>query len=273
MLVSPVVDLTSVTAPVIRFNQDLNYLGGEKADVDLSIDGGATWSNVLAQTTDARGVKEIAIPQAAGKSAVQVRFHYFDASYEWWWEVDNVLVGSQITCVPTGGGLVVGNVKDANTSGFVNGAVVTRDGSTESATTVATPEDTGLNDGFYWLYSSVDGDQGFTAKAGNYVSSTATVGVEADWTTTADYTLKAGQLAVTPGAVSGNLKLPTGKVTKSFKVTNTGGAAVDVKFGEKDSGFVLQNANGIDDDQGPGGERARRTAAAARRGRPRSPGC
>ncbi|WUJ71395.1 S8 family serine peptidase [Kribbella soli] len=243
-LVSPVVDLSSVTAPVIRFNQDLNWLGGEKADVDLSIDGGATWANVLTQANDARGVQEIAIPQAAGKSAVQVRFHYYDASYEWWWEVDSVLIGSQITCEPTGGGLVVGNVKDANTNGFVNGAVVTRDGSSESATTVATPEDTGLNDGFYWLYSSVDGDQGFTAKAGNYVSSTATVPVEADWTTTADYTLKAGQLAVTPTGITGNLKLPTGTVTKSFKVTNTGGAPVDVKFGEKDSGFVLENANG-----------------------------
>ncbi|TKK73481.1 peptidase S8 [Kribbella jiaozuonensis] len=243
-LVSPVVDLSSVTAPVIRFNQDLNWLGGEKADVDLSIDGGATWANVLTQAADARGVKEIAIPQAAGKSAVQVRFHYYDASYEWWWEVDSVLIGSQITCEPNGGGLVVGNVKDANTSAFVNGAVVTRDGSSESATTVATPEDTGLNDGFYWLYSSVDGDQGFTAKAGNYVSSTATVPVEADWTTTADYTLKAGQLSVTPGSITGNLKLPTGTVTKSFKVTNTGGADVDVKFGEKDSGFVLENANG-----------------------------
>ncbi|WP_432878679.1 S8 family serine peptidase [Kribbella sp. CA-245084] len=243
-LVSPVVDLSSVTAPVIRFNQDLNWLGGEKADVDLSIDGGATWANVASQVADARGVKEIAIPQAAGKSAVQVRFHYYDASYEWWWEVDSVLIGSQITCEPTGGGLVVGNVKDANTSGFVNGAVVTRDGSSESATTVATPEDTGLNDGFYWLYSSVDGDQSFTAKAGNYVSSTATVPVEADWTTTADYTLKAGQLSVTPGSITGNLKLPTGTVTKSFKVTNTGGADVDVKFGEKDSGFVLENANG-----------------------------
>ncbi|MFD3406109.1 S8 family serine peptidase [Kribbella sp. NPDC058693] len=243
-LVSPVVDLSSVTAPVIRFNQDLNWLGGEKADVDLSIDGGATWANILTQAADARGVKEIAIPQAAGKSAVQVRFHYYDASYEWWWEVDSVLIGSQITCEPNGGGLVVGNVKDANTSAFVNGAVVTRDGSSESATTVATPEDTGLNDGFYWLYSSVDGDQGFTAKAGNYVSSTATVPVEADWTTTADYTLKAGQLSVTPGSITGNLKLPTGTVTKSFKVTNTGGADVDVKFGEKDSGFVLENANG-----------------------------
>ncbi|WP_238160755.1 S8 family serine peptidase [Kribbella pratensis] len=243
-LVSPVVDLSSVTAPVIRFNQDLNWYQGEKADVDLSVDGGATWTTTLTQIADVRGVKEIAIPEAAGKSAVQVRFHYWDASYAWWWEVDNVLIGSQVSCVPTGGGIVVGNVKDANTNGFVNGAVVTHDGTTESATTVATPDDTGLNDGFYWLYSAADGNQGFTAKAGNYVSSTATVPVEADWTTTADFTLQAGQLAVTPGSITGNLKLPTGTVTKSFKVTNTGGAAVDVKFGEKDSGFVLENANG-----------------------------
>ena len=155
-----------------------------------------------------------------------------------------MLIGSQVTCDPNGGGIVVGNVKDANTNGFVNGAVVTRDGSSESATTVATPEDTGLNDGFYWMYSSAAGDQGFTAKAGNYVSATATVNVEADWTTQADYALKAGRLSVTPGSVSGNLKLPTGKVTKSFTVTNTGGADVDVKFGEKDNGFVLENANG-----------------------------
>jgi hypothetical protein len=129
--------------------------------------------------------------------------------------------------VPVGGGLVVGNVKDANTGGFVNGAVVTRDDKpTETATTVATPEDTGLNDGFYWLYSSDSDAHGFTAKAGNYVSSSQSVNVEADWVTAADYTL------------------PAGAVTKSFTVTNTGGAPVDVKFGERDGGFTLQNANG-----------------------------
>ncbi|MET7283095.1 S8 family serine peptidase [Kribbella sp. NPDC005582] len=243
-LVSPSVDLSAVTAPVIRFNQDLNWLGGEKADVDLSIDGGATWTNVLRQATaDARGVKEIAIPTAAGKSAVQVRFHYYDASYEWWWEVDNVLIGSQVICEPVGGGLVVGNVKDANTGGAVNGAVVTRDGSTESGTTVATPEDTGLADGFYWLYSSADGDQGFTAKAGNYVSAKSTVSVEADWVTSADFTLAAGQLSVTPGDIGATLPLG-GKTSKTVTVTNTGGAPVKVKFGEKDGGFVLENANG-----------------------------
>lgn len=244
-LVSPVVDLSAVTAPVIRFNQDFNYLAGEKADVDLSIDGGETWTNVLRQSADVRGVKEIAIPAAAGKSAVQVRFHYYDASYEWWWQVDNVLIGTEITCEPTGGGLVTGHVKDANTSGFVDGAVVTRDGNpAETATTMATPDDTGLADGFYWLYSSESGAHGFTAKAGSYVSSSQSIDVEADWVTSANYTLKAGQLAVKPGSITGNLQLPTGSVTKSFTVTNTGGAAVDVKFGERDGGFELQNANG-----------------------------
>ncbi|MEK8104949.1 hypothetical protein NKG94_06555 [Micromonospora sp. M12] len=54
-LVSPVVDLTGVTAPVIRFNQDFNQLNDDTADVDLSIDGGATWTNVLRQETDVRG--------------------------------------------------------------------------------------------------------------------------------------------------------------------------------------------------------------------------
>ncbi|TCM40949.1 subtilisin family serine protease [Kribbella sp. VKM Ac-2568] len=244
-LVSPVVDLTAVTAPVVKFNQELNWLGGEKADVDLSIDGGATWANLTSQVADLRGVKEIAIPQAAGQSAVQVRFHYYDASYEWWWEVDNVLIGSQVNCEPVGGGLVVGNVKDANTGGFVNGAVVTRDDKpAETATTVATPEDTGLADGFYWLYSSDSGEHGFTSKAGNYVSSTQNVNVEADWVTQADFSLAAGRLSVTPGSIEANLKLPGGKVTKSVTVKNTGGAPVDVKFGERDGGFEIENADG-----------------------------
>ncbi|WP_202797020.1 S8 family serine peptidase [Kribbella flavida] len=245
-LVSPVVDLTDVAAPVIRFNQDFNRLGGEKADVDLSIDGGSTWTNVLSQTTaDVRGVKEIAIPQAAGQSAVQVRFHYYDASYEWWWQVDSVLIGTQITCEPVGGGIVVGNVKDANTNGFVNGAVVTRDDEpTQSAVTVATPEDTGLADGFYWLYSSESGVHGFTAKAGGYVSGTQNVDVEADWVTAANFSLAAGRLSVTPTTIEGTLKMPTGKITKSFTVKNTGGAPVELKFGERDGGFEIANAGG-----------------------------
>ncbi|WP_233512658.1 S8 family serine peptidase [Micromonospora deserti] len=246
-LVSPVVDLTGVAAPVIRFNQDYNWLGSDRADVDLSIDGGTTWTNVLRQAADVRGprVTEIPIPQAAGQAQVRVRFHYYDASYEWWWQVDNVLIGSQVSCEPTDGGLVLGHVRDRNDSGYVNGATVTSDDRpAEKATTVATPNDPGLADGFFWLFSSLPGTHPFSAKAANYVSQRKQVDVGADWATAVNFQLAAGRLSVQPAQVSGTVRMPTGKGNKTFTVTNTGGAPVDVEFGERDGGFEILRADG-----------------------------
>ncbi len=246
-LVSPVVDLTTVAAPVIRFNQDYNNNGPDRADVDLSIDGGATWTTVLQQAVDTRGPRqtEIAIPQAAGQSQVQVRFHYYNAQFEWWWEVDNVLIGSEVRCDPVNGGLVVGHVRDANTNAGVNGATVTSgDKPAEKATSAATPDDTGLADGFYWMFSSLTGQHPLTATAGNYVQDSQQVDIEADWTTAANFTLAAGRLSVTPGDVSATLRMPTGQTTKSFTVKNTGGAPVDLEFSERNGSFELLRANG-----------------------------
>ena len=75
-LVSPVIDMSSLTDPVLGFKQDYNNLG-DIADVDVSVDGGATWETVLHQTTDVRGPREdvLPLPMAAGESDVQVRFH------------------------------------------------------------------------------------------------------------------------------------------------------------------------------------------------------
>ncbi|MGW4498735.1 S8 family serine peptidase [Micromonospora sp. NPDC004336] len=246
-LVSPVVDLTDVAAPVIRFNQDYNWLGSDRADVDLSLDGGTTWTNVLRQAADVRGprVTEIPIPQAAGQAQARVRFRYYDASYEWWWQVDNVLIGSQVICEPTNGGLVLGHVRDKNTGGYVNGATVTSgDRPAEKATTVATPDDPELADGFYWMFSSLTGTHPFTAKAANYVDQRKQVDVQVDWATATNFQLAAGRLSIKPAQVSGTVQMPTGKVSKAFTVTNTGGAPVAVEFGERDGGFTLLRADG-----------------------------
>ncbi|WP_344750977.1 S8 family serine peptidase [Micromonospora olivasterospora] len=245
-LVSPVVDLTGVAAPVIRFNQDYNWLGSDRADVDLSLDGGTTWTNVLRQAADVRGprVTEIAIPQAAGQAQARVRFHYYDAQWEWWWQVDNVLIGSQVSCQPVAGGLVVGNVRD-NNDGYVNGATVTsKDRPAEKATTMATPDDSGLADGFYWMFSSLTGSHEFTATGAGYLSDSKNIDVQAHGATAADFQLKAGKLSVEPAEVTGTVQMPSGKVSKSFTVTNTGAAPVDVGFSERDGGFVLQRADG-----------------------------
>ncbi|MFI5846054.1 S8 family serine peptidase [Catenuloplanes sp. NPDC051500] len=243
-LVSPVVNLSAVTAPVIRFNQDFNWLGSDNADVDLSIDGGATWTTVLAQASDVPGprVTEIPIPSAAGKSAVQVRFHYYDASYEWWWEVDNVLIGSTVECKPITSGLVVGHVEDKNTGGYINGATVSGGGA--SAVTTATPDDPGLDDGFFWLVSKTTGKIDFTAAASNYQSQTKAITVKANKVVTGAFALAAGQITVTPAAITGTVRMPDGTASKKFTVTNNGGLPVELEFSERAGGFELLRADG-----------------------------
>ena len=65
-------------------------------------------------------------------------------------------------------GTSYGNVKDGNTGGYLNGATVTdRNDPAVQATTVATPDDTALPDGFFWLLAK-PGSRTFEAKAGNY---------------------------------------------------------------------------------------------------------
>ena len=93
-LVTPSIDLTVVDDPVIRFATDYNDIGDEQADVDLSLDGGATWETVWSETEDLRGPQTVEVPidDAAGADDVTVRFHYHEAAFAWWWEVDEVFV-------------------------------------------------------------------------------------------------------------------------------------------------------------------------------------
>ncbi|HXG41380.1 MAG TPA: choice-of-anchor U domain-containing protein [Dehalococcoidia bacterium] len=79
----------------------------EKGDVDVSIDGGATWANVLRMQGGDDGyptpnVKSLDLTSSlAGASSFRIRFHYYDGNYDYWWAIDNV----RVLCVGvTGGG-------------------------------------------------------------------------------------------------------------------------------------------------------------------------
>ena len=89
---TPNVDLTGLTAPHVAFNLDY-YALGDYANVDASTDGGATWTNVKSWTASARGPRlyDTVIP-GDGQNDVKVRWHYGNANWAWWWEVDSVAV-------------------------------------------------------------------------------------------------------------------------------------------------------------------------------------
>ena len=117
------------------------------------------WQRITFDLTQHVGV---AIPQAAGDSNVRVRFHY-TGHFSGWWAIDNLYVGAR-NCVSVDGALVAGTVTDTRTGAAVNGArVASVARPAESGTSEATPEDIGLSDGFYWMFSSMTGDVVLTA--------------------------------------------------------------------------------------------------------------
>ncbi|MFY1704582.1 S8 family serine peptidase [Micromonospora sp. WMMA1923] len=242
-LISPPVDLSGAGAPVLRFNSDWRAVGiSDTADLDVSTDAGASWTNVWHQTASRRGprVEEVPLTPAANAASVQVRFR-FKGTFAWWWQVDNVQFVNR-DCTPTPGGLVVGTVTDRNTGSAVVGATVTSDDRPEDrAVTVATPDDANLPDGFYHLFSGLTGAHPFTATRTPYPPLTRSVTVVADDTRRADFALAAGRLTVTPATVESHQ--PYGS-TRSTRVTvrNTGTAPATVELLERGGGFETLSA-------------------------------
>jgi N-acetylneuraminic acid mutarotase len=244
-LVTPIIDLSSAPTPIVRFNEDyLAFFTDLIVDVDLSIDGGATWQTVFHNLTSRRGprVNSIEIPQAAGEPDARVRWRY-RSTFGFWWEVDNAFVGNR-SCDPIAGGLVVGNVFDANTSSGLNAATVTSvDRPADKGTTGATPDDPGNPDGYYQLFSSLTGSHPFTASKSLYQSQTKAVNVAADSATRSDFTLNSGRIAVAPTSLTTTQVLGE-TTTRSLTLTNTGTAPAEVELGERKGSFQILTRKG-----------------------------
>ncbi|NLG23052.1 MAG: hypothetical protein GX555_16650 [Actinomycetales bacterium] len=220
-LVSPSVDMSDLTNPVVGFKQDYRPLG-DNADVEVSVDGGATWETVLAQTAAARGPREdvVPLPMAAGASDVQVRFHHYNVDWDWWWQVDDVFLGNR-DCVPAGdGGYVVGNVYSGD-DGVVGADVLNLDHDDQAATTTATPTDANLDDGFYWIFSGTPGTNSFEASAAQHGAVVEDVTVTHGEAVRQDFALTSGHIEVDPAEVEHTQETDTTKTTE-LTVSNTG---------------------------------------------------
>jgi hypothetical protein len=80
----------------LEFDHYFNQYGSETADVDVrSSNTGGSWVNVGRWTDDTNNPQHESIDlaaHAAGADAVEIRWHYYEANFEWYWYVDNVRV-------------------------------------------------------------------------------------------------------------------------------------------------------------------------------------
>jgi hypothetical protein len=241
-MITPSVDLSSATQPLVRFNSDYLDCCGSIIDVDYSTNGGANWTNIFEKTGSSdRGPKIVSLPiDAAGASNVQARFR-FNGFWAWWWQVDNVLVG-EAGCIAESGGLVVGNVRDANNNAGINGATVTNTGSGQWVKTGPTPADDAQDDGFYVMFSE-SGSQTFQATQTNYAPDQHTKLVVPGATQRQDFVLQSGHVTAAPSPLSARVD-PNGTDDKTLTLSNSGGADAHFEIVEINAPLLNTNTHG-----------------------------
>ena len=238
-LVSPPIDLSSSANAAIRFANDfLDGGNNDIAEVEVSIDGGENWTSIWRASGSAPGPGTITADMsfAAGHAGVQVRFHY-SVFFGLWWQIDDVAVGP-VTCSTLSGGLLIGNVTNANTGLGLSGATVTALSAGGSTTTAPAP---GQGDGYYTLFAAGSGAQDFEAAAEHYTSLTKAATITPDGVQRLDFALPAGLLDASPRPLSATVA-PGETQVVTLDVINTGTG---------DAGFVLHE---IDVPPATGGE-------------------
>ncbi|MBI5563755.1 MAG: discoidin domain-containing protein [Chloroflexi bacterium] len=90
---TPPLDLSAAASVRLTFKTMFRPYQTSTADVDVSVDNGATWTNIWRKTgADYNGTISLLVPQAVGQSTVLFRFHYYNADFAFYWLVDDVEV-------------------------------------------------------------------------------------------------------------------------------------------------------------------------------------
>ncbi len=113
-LYSALFDASATGSYTLAFSQQFRARLASFASVQVSPDGGSTWTEVLNETTDNVGYPNPAVvttiditAAAAGSAAAQLRFE-FSAGWDWWWALDSISVSHAGCAFPTN--LAVSNV-------------------------------------------------------------------------------------------------------------------------------------------------------------------
>jgi hypothetical protein len=231
------VNLT-VVAPTLSFYMfhDTGYTSNnDRVQVEVSVDGGTNWQPVgspisrYLAASNAWSQHTVALTGFTGpNTSVLVGINAISA-YGNDIHLDSILIGNPGCTAPTGGGLIVGNVYDANTNMALNGATVNDTTSSKTATTAATP-DPNVDDGFYCLYGT-DGANTMNATAPLYSADNQTPTVPHFGAVRQDFHLPVGRLSATPDSLDFVMPADT-TGSQTFDLTNIGGGSLNFTLTE-----------------------------------------
>jgi hypothetical protein len=93
-LITHSIDCTNWTDVKLKFKHDFVYAYTEVGDVDVRVNGGV-WRKVAGyRRDDYSGLVELALSDfwVDGNPDVQIRWHYYNAYYDWYWGIDDVQI-------------------------------------------------------------------------------------------------------------------------------------------------------------------------------------
>ncbi len=235
-LVSPSVTLPALSTALTFKSNFQDYAGAGQAWCDISTDGGSTWTNLFYATDDepAGGTTHTIDLAAYAGATAMFRWRYSDDGDQcaWYWRLDDILIPDPaapppptVPCLlPEGGGLIYGNVYDANTGDPLTGASVDNATTGTGVTTAATP-DPAVDDAFYCMYGA-EGANAMTASRSLYGTDTQNPTVPHFGAVQQDFNLPTGHLAATPPSLEITL-VPDSTGSQTLTLQNIGDADVN----------------------------------------------
>jgi N-acetylneuraminic acid mutarotase len=223
-------DTSLITAPIsvstlqgtsmLSFKANFDTVGLGQVDLDISTDGGNTWSVVKSWKDPifpATTVRADLASHLPASGDFQLRWHNRGSNaLHSQAQIDDVSIGD---CVPASGGILYGVVTDATTGEGITGAEVSDDLGA-GVKTLATDFDPALPDGFY-LYFAQPGEHTLTVEKRAYAPQSVTVNLANDQVVQENVSLKSARFDAEPQAFTLHVKAGEA-TTASFALSNTG---------------------------------------------------
>lgn len=106
-LITRSIDCSNLVNVTLSFKHRLYHYSNEKAEVDFRVNGGA-WQPLLqynapGEYTIESNVEKVLPSIADGQPNIQIRWHYYNADWEWYWGIDDVKITASEVLQPIPG--------------------------------------------------------------------------------------------------------------------------------------------------------------------------